>query len=108
MWHFLRVKIVVLCLFFASFSSFSQTDKSVKTIVIFFSFNANTPAYERFIEGFSHQMHIVYNKPCNILTEYLNLNRFPEEKVMEQDVISSICKQQSTRINYAQVLFQYY
>lgn len=62
----------------------AQEDSKIKTIVVFFAFNANTPAYEKFLEGFRSQMQRSYNKPYNLLTEYLNLNRFPEEEIMEQ------------------------
>jgi hypothetical protein len=56
-----------------------QAKNNVRTVVMFFAWDASLPAYQSILEGFhssfSHESEI----SCNILTEYLDMNRFDNE-----------------------------
>jgi len=57
----------------------SYSSGKVKTIVIFFSLDAAVPGYQSFLEGFRSSFYEQIDEPYNLLIEYLDVGRFPED-----------------------------
>jgi len=51
----------------------------VRTIVVFFPLNANLPAYQNLLEGYRSAFPQDYDEPYDLLIEYLDLGRLPDE-----------------------------
>jgi signal transduction histidine kinase len=52
---------------------------NVKNIVIFFSLNPAVPGYQSFLEGFRSSFYEQTDEPYNLLIEYLDVGRFPND-----------------------------
>jgi signal transduction histidine kinase len=74
----LKILIAVFLIFFLSQQE-AIADKKVKTIVVFFPWNANTPAYQNFLEGFKTSFSEGYAAQYNLLIEYFDIGRTLDE-----------------------------
>jgi signal transduction histidine kinase len=53
----------------------NYANSKVRTIVMFFAWNASIPAYQNILEGFYNSFSENNKHSCNILVEYLDINR---------------------------------
>jgi|WetSurMetagenome_2_1015567.scaffolds.fasta_scaffold21181_1 signal transduction histidine kinase len=58
----------------------------VKTIVIFFAWNASLPAYQNILEGFRDTFYKANDETYNLQIEYLDINRFQNRDYAENIV----------------------
>jgi len=58
--------------------TYAYTENRVKNIVIFFSLDATLPGYQSFMEGFRSSIYEQTDEPYNLLIEYLDVGRFPD------------------------------
>jgi hypothetical protein len=72
------LSIIIAFLFIAPLETYSGS--RTKTIVIFFSLHSNLPAYQNLLEGFRTTFAEEYNKPYNLLIEYLDIGRLSDDK----------------------------
>lgn len=59
-------------------------ESKTRTIVMFFAFNANLPAYQNFLDGFRNTLSKDSDEPYNLLIEYLDIGRSPNESYVKQ------------------------
>jgi signal transduction histidine kinase len=76
--------LVTLLLLLFIIPSASYSNKPIRTIVAFFPLNANLPAYQNFLEGYKSVLSEESDEPYNLLIEYLDLARFPDEDYMRR------------------------
>ena len=67
---------IFLSLFFTNQHSFSQN--KLQTIVVFFSWNANTGAYMMFMDGFRGELMKEVDLKYNLMVEYLDIGRMQD------------------------------
>ena len=73
---------ILFSLLFVIFVIPSETfaAKKVRTIAVFFSMDANLPAYANLLEGIRSSLSEGSAEPYNLLTEYLDLGRSKDEE----------------------------
>lgn len=76
--------IILSFLFFIPIAVYSSSN--VKNIVVFFSLNPAVPGYQSFIEGFRSSFYEQTDEHYNLLIEYLDMGRFPDD-VHAQNVV---------------------
>jgi signal transduction histidine kinase len=91
----LFVVIAFLCI--SPLKSYSGND--TKTVVIFFSLHANLPAYQNLLEGFRTTFSEAYDKPCNLLIEYLDIGRLADDTYAKYIIEQYNEKFKDTRID---------
>jgi len=69
---------IVFFLFLIPLASYSG--RNVKNILIFFSLNPTVPGYQNFMEGFRSSLNEQNDEPYNLLIEYLDVGRFPNDE----------------------------
>jgi len=84
--------VVFLSLILAPLKSNSK--EKVKTIVIFFSMNETTPAYQSILQGFNGVISEYVDQPCNVMVEYLDV-----ERILDNDYIGTIVKMYNEKIS---------
>jgi signal transduction histidine kinase len=71
------VAILLSFIFLVPLTSYAT--RNVKNIVIFFSLNGAIPGYQSFLEGFRSTIYEQNDEPYNLLIEYLDVERFPND-----------------------------
>ncbi len=66
--------------FLFALSTEANAVKKVKTIAVFFSMDANLPAYTNMLEGIRSSLSEGSAEPYNLLTEYLDIGRSKDEE----------------------------
>ncbi|MEI6888472.1 MAG: hypothetical protein WCL03_04275 [Bacteroidota bacterium] len=67
-------------IFLFALSTEANAVKKVKTIAVFFSMDANLPAYANLLEGIRSSLSEETAEPYNLLTEYLDIGRSKDEE----------------------------
>jgi len=81
----LEIFLVTLTfLIFIPFGTFAQ--RKVRTIVIFFPFNASMPSTQNILEGFRNALSKENEEPYNLQVEYLDIGRLKDEAYIEHIV----------------------
>jgi len=78
--------LFLLFLLVSSLTQESYSKEKIKTVVIFFSLNESTPAYQSFLEGFRTTFPEYFREPCNLLIEYLDFGRMQDSTELEHIV----------------------
>ncbi len=60
--------------------------KPIKTVLIFFSWNSNLPAYQKMLEGFNATFSEEPGVTCNLAIEYLDLSR-PGNEIVVRTIV---------------------
>lgn len=76
--------LLVSMLIFMFTPTANSANSKTKTIVMFFAFNANLPAYQNFLEGFRSTLSKDSDEPYNLLIEYLDIGRSPNDTYVKQ------------------------
>lgn len=76
----LHILFAVLVFFVLATGPSNANTKGLRTIVMFFSWNASLPAYNNILDGFYSTFSRESEINCNILTEYLDMSRLENEE----------------------------
>lgn len=78
--------LLLLFLLVPSLTKETYAKEKTKTVVIFFSLNESTPAYQSFLDGFRTTFPEYFREPCNLLIEYLDFERMQDSTELEHIV----------------------
>jgi signal transduction histidine kinase len=83
---FRRYTLIAVIICFNLFTGESYAVNKFKTIVVFFSLNANLPSYQNFLEGFHSTVSQGADEPYNLLIEYLDYGRASDDAYVKHMV----------------------
>jgi signal transduction histidine kinase len=91
--------IPFIFLFILHSASECYAGNHVRTVAVFFPFNANMPSYQNFMDGFRSDLSAGSEEPCNLMVEYFDIMRSTDEEYVKHMVAMYNEKLKGTQID---------